>query len=86
MTTRRLGLGVWMIAWPLLSWRIDLMELFKTTIVIWSDFNPRELELSTLAREAESGDAYCSSLKTVKITSPTTDPDWDGTEFFSYTD
>jgi hypothetical protein len=57
-------------------------NLYKTVIVIWSESNGADMELSTLAREAESGDAYCSRSKTTKVADPTKDKDWDGTEFF----
>lgn len=57
-------------------------SLFKTVIVIWTAYNPKDVELSDLARDAEAGDGYCSSLKTVKVARPKDDPDWDGTEFF----
>lgn len=61
--------------------------LYKTTIVIWSDYNPdQKMELSTLAREAECGDAYCSHMKTKKVKAPEKDPYWDGTEFFGSAD
>lgn len=52
--------------------------LFKTTIVIWSPYRGDAVELSRLAEEAESGDAYCSAL----VPDPCLDEDWDGTEFF----
>jgi hypothetical protein len=59
------------------------MRLFKTTIVIWSEYNPSgTVELEDLAREARSGDAYCSKQKTVSVDNVTKDSDWDGTEFF----
>jgi len=63
--------------------------LYKTTIVIWSENDPSHFDgmnaLSTLAlaREAESGNAYCSKAKTELIKDPAEDPDWDGTEFFA---
>lgn len=56
--------------------------LFKTTVVIWTDYDPSILELDELAREAVSGDAYCSHQETHLVDDPTTDPNWDGTEFF----
>lgn len=56
--------------------------LYKSTIVIWSDEDPSTMELSTLAREAESGGCYCSKMRSVRIEDPTKDADWDGTEFF----
>jgi hypothetical protein len=57
-------------------------KLYKSTIVIWSEFDPRNMELSHLAREAESGEAYCSKSVAVLVKKPATDPDWDNTEFF----
>lgn len=56
--------------------------LFKTEIVIWSEYPGTNVELSHLAREAESGDAYCSVFRSVLVPVPGADPDWDGTEFF----
>lgn len=58
-------------------------KLYKTTVVIWSEFDPATLDLSDLARDAESGDSYCSKLTRQFVTEPSDDPDWDGTEFFS---
>ena len=59
--------------------------LYKTTIVIWTSYE-FHAELEDLAREATSGDAYCSTFTTVKVDTPATDPAWDGTEFFDDTD
>jgi hypothetical protein len=56
--------------------------LYKTTIVIWSRDRGDATELSQLAREAESGDAYCSVYRSSLIADPGSDPDWDGTSFF----
>lgn len=58
------------------------MKLYKTTIVIWSDFNPENVSLSRLAQEAEDGCSYCSVQKTETVEDPSQDSDWDGTEFF----
>lgn len=61
--------------------------LFKTTIVIWSDFNPKDqLEIDDLARDAMSGDSYCSTSQTVEVADPANDKDWDGTDFFGEDD
>ena len=57
-------------------------KLWKTEIVIWSDSDPRKMELSALAHDAECGDSYCASLKTKLVDDPEADPDWDGTDFF----
>lgn len=59
-----------------------MTRLWKTSIVIWSDYDPRTRELEDLAREATSGDAYCSKQETVQVDDPGSDADWDGTEFF----
>lgn len=57
-------------------------KLYKTTIVIWSTFDPMKCELSDLAREAEVGDAYCSRMEAEHKENFRDDPDWDDTEFF----
>lgn len=58
--------------------------LYKTTIVVWTDFDPTEkMELADLAREATDGSAYCSTMRAERVKDPTKDKDWDGTEFFN---
>lgn len=57
--------------------------LYKTTIVIWSEYNPEfQVELNDLAQDAVDGESHCSKMTTVEILEPERDPDWDGTEFF----
>jgi len=56
--------------------------LYKTTIVIWTDLDPSTTSLEDLGRDATSGDSYCSKQETVLVKDETSDPDWDGTEFF----
>jgi len=60
------------------------MKLYKTTIVIWSEFDPgaEGLELEDLARDATSGESYCSKVKYETVQEAEADPDWDGTDFF----
>jgi hypothetical protein len=58
------------------------MRLWKTTVIIWSDFDPQKYELETLAYEACRGEAYCSSVKS-KYIQAEEDEDWDNTEFFT---
>jgi hypothetical protein len=55
--------------------------LYKTAIVIWSRYPGNGTELSQLAREAESGDDYCSVYRSSLVTEPESDPDWDGHRF-----
>ena len=62
--------------------REHAMKLWKSTIVIWSKFNPCDIELRHLAGQAENGEAYCSKFGAEIIEVPQGDPDWDGTEFF----
>ena len=60
-----------------------MKPLFKTTIIIWTDWDPHGTELSDLAYEAEEGNAYCSKVSRVSVETPPNDPDWDGNEFFN---
>jgi hypothetical protein len=56
--------------------------LWKTTIVIWSEFNGMSIELSDLARDAETGESYCSFSESIFITNPLDDPHAPSQEFF----
>ena len=65
--------------------------LYKTTIVIWSEYDPfggdadilmADDGLELLVRDSRDGESYCSKAKGEKVEDPTKDPDWDGTEFF----
>ena len=68
-----------------------MKTLHKTTVVIWTEYDPSlhprfdDDALSTLAREAEVGDAFCSHLWTEPVADPSKDPQWGGAdaeEFF----
>jgi len=59
------------------------MNLWKTTIVIWTEYDPQQSELADLCRDAVEGEAYCSKSNSVLLPEPEGDPDWDGTEFFN---
>lgn len=61
-------------------------KLYKTTIVIWSEWDGSQAELRDLAFQAEEGDAYCSKMESVALTREQVmdDPDWDGSEFFHH--
>lgn len=59
-----------------------MKSLYKTTIVIWSEYDGNEAELEDLSYQATEGDAYCSKQKSELVKNPESDPDWDGTDFF----
>lgn len=56
--------------------------LWKTTLVIWTDYDPSAMEIDALATEAIGGSAYCAIQASEQVEHPETDPQWDGTEFF----
>lgn len=58
-------------------------KLFKTTIVVWSEYDTSTTDLEDIAREAVRGEAYCSKQSCEQVKNPTKDKDWDGTEFFN---
>lgn len=62
------------------------MKLYKTTIVIWSEYDGSTVEIDDLARDAMRGDSYCSRSTTVLVEDVSDDPDWDDTEFFGVLD
>jgi hypothetical protein len=45
-------------------------KLWKTEIVIWSDFNPTKVPVARLAQEGESGSAYIGKAHSELISSP----------------
>lgn len=68
-----------------------MRKLYKTTMVIWTTYDPFDADcdiemsdngIELLAREAVSGDAYCSHFKSELVENPEQDSTWDGTEFF----
>lgn len=50
--------------------------LYKSTIVIWSKFDPTTVELSDLAWEADHGSALVTDFTPVTVTVPSLDPDY----------
>jgi len=60
--------------------------LYRTTIVIWSEYDGEKVEIEDLAFQATEGNAYCSKQSSVLVREPELDPDWDGTEFFGILD
>lgn len=60
-----------------------MRPLYKTIIVIWSEFDGSEVEIDVLAREAIEGDAICVLSKSILIPDPDTDDTFADTgEFF----
>lgn len=59
-----------------------MKPLYKTTIIIWTEYDGGVAELENLAFQATEGNAYCSKQESVIIDNPMGDPDWDGTDFF----
>jgi hypothetical protein len=54
--------------------------LWKTTIEIWTDYNPAEVEIADLAQEATTGAAFCTEQRVEEIRDPAQFPI---TDFFS---
>lgn len=58
------------------------MKLYKTTIVILSEYDPTGIGPADLARDAEQGDSYCYSITKVAVNC--TDLEGEGVkEFFN---
>jgi hypothetical protein len=55
-------------------------QLWKSTIEIWTDYDPAHVELEDLAREANRGDAFCSGQATELVVDKTKFP---VTDFFT---
>lgn len=61
------------------------MTLYKSTITIWSDFNPALVELSRLAEEAETGSALCTEFQP-GAADPSGDPNEEALREFFFLD
>lgn len=44
-------------------------KLYKTVITIYTDYDPSHLEIEDLARDATSGESYCTGSNTTVIKS-----------------
>lgn len=42
-------------------------KLWKTTIVIYTNYDPKDLEITDLAEEARDGCAFCSKQETTEV-------------------
>jgi hypothetical protein len=58
-------------------------KLYKTTIVIWTEYDPSDMDIEYLARDATSGDSFCDQQTHEVITDKNKFPD---TEFFGVDD
>lgn len=59
--------------------------LYKTTIVVWSDFNPDDVPIIDLVNDEgdnEFGRVYISYRSYRLMADPSLDPHWDNTEHF----
>ena len=52
------------------------MSLYKTTLIIWSEFNPTGMAIDDLATEAVNGSAYCAKKLMEEVEVPRVDKDW----------
>lgn len=55
-------------------------KLFRTTVVVWTEYPTDNVEIEDLAREATSGEGYCETQRCEEVTDPEKFPD---TEFFN---
>jgi hypothetical protein len=58
-------------------------QLWKTTLVIWSDTDPSQWSNAHLGRESEEGEAWCETRTTALVTDPEEFP---ATDFFNSDD
>lgn len=45
-------------------------KLWRTEIVIWTEFDPRKVEVSALAREGEVGNGYIAKAHSELVSNP----------------
>lgn len=57
-------------------------QLWKTEIVIWSDFDPQKVSVSRLAQEGEDGAAYIGKAHSELVAGWQHDPDAPSDDFF----
>jgi hypothetical protein len=58
--------------------------LYKTTVVIWTDYDASGVSLQDLAFDAEEGNGYGLRSDSAKVDIPESELDKDGLEFFNY--
>lgn len=57
-------------------------QLWKTTIIIWSKWDPSTTPVSTLAKEGEDGGAYISKAHSELVSNPYDQEDGPSESFF----
>lgn len=57
--------------------------LYKTTIVLWTDFHTVGSSVLSLGDCVDSGDASCSKFLCEPVERPEEDPDWDNSDFLT---
>jgi hypothetical protein len=57
-------------------------KLWKTTIVVWSEFNPNRVETVSLVREAVDGQAIITKQESELVSDPYSQEDGPPEEFF----
>jgi len=57
-------------------------KLWKTTIVVWSEFDPQKLEMVNLIREATDGQAIITKQDAELVSDPYSQEDGPPEEFF----
>ena len=58
------------------------MKLYKTTVPVWTEYDPFGVPPHKLVCDATFGDGYLSGEHTVSVEDPQDDPEVDVTEFF----
>jgi len=59
-----------------------MKPLYKTTIIIWSEYDTCGTSVRCLGDNVADRDAYCSKLSCQAVQNPEQDPDWEETDFF----
>lgn len=60
--------------------------LYKTTIVVWTEYDTEHLDIECLGQQAMDGEAHNSKFSCEYIEKPEDDSDWDDSEFFKEED
>jgi len=58
------------------------MKLYKTTVLVWTEYDPFGVPPHRLVYDATFGDGYLSGKSTKLVENPLEDPEFEGMEFF----